>query len=75
MTKIHNNLPFTVASTPMAGTFYITPSKRQKSPPKLRHNTDKYLLHTVIISQSSVTPALPSILPPNPIKTVSFKPT
>ena len=35
----------------------------------------KYLLLTVCISQPSVTPALPSILPRNPIKTASFKPT
>ena len=75
MMKIHNCSLFTFASTSMAGTFYISPSKRQKSPLKLRHNTDKYLLHTVIISQSSVTPALPSILPPNTIKTAPFKPT
>ena len=75
MMKIHNCSLFTFASTSMAGTFYISPSKRQKSPLKLRHNTDKYLLHTVFISQSSATPDLPSILPPNPIKTASFKPT
>ena len=75
MMIIHSGSLFTFASTSMAGTFYISPSKRQKSPLKLRHNTHKYLLHTVIISLSSVTPTLPSILPRNPSKTASFKPT
>jgi len=75
MMRIHNCSLFTFASTSMAGTFYISPSKRQKSPLKLRHNMDKYLLHAVIISQSSVTPALPSTLPRKPIKTAFFKPT
>ena len=75
MTKIHNNLPFTVASTPMAGAFYITPSKRQKSPPKLRQNTVNRLLHTAITAQFPMIPANPTILTHNLIQTASFNST
>ena len=75
MTRIHNNLPFTVASTPMAGSFYITPSKRQKSPLKLLHNTANRLRHTAITPQFPMTAANTNILPRNLIQIASFNST
>ena len=71
MMRIHYCSLFTFASTSRAGTFYISPSKRQKSPLKLRHNTLNYLLHTV----SSMTPDHTTRLPLNPIQTASFNST
>jgi hypothetical protein len=75
MIRIHNNLPFTVASTPTAGTFYISPEKRQKSSLKFRHNIAKTLHRTTVTAQSSMTTANHSSLPPTTIKTAHFKST
>ena len=75
MTKFHNNLPFTVASIPMAETFYISPDKHNKSPLKLRHNIAKPLYHATVTAQFLKTSANHSTLPLKTIKTAHFKST
>jgi len=75
MMRIHNCPLFTFASTSMAGTFYISPSKRQKSPLKLRLNIAHRLRHTAITAQFPMTAANTTFLPPNLIQTASFNST
>jgi hypothetical protein len=75
MMRIHNNLPFTVASMTMAETFYISPEKRQKSPLKIQHNIAIPLHRTTVTAQRSMTTAIHSTLPRTSIKTAHFKST
>jgi hypothetical protein len=73
--RIHNNLPFTVASMTMAAAFYISPEKHPKSPLKLQHNIAIPLHRTTVTAQRSMTTANHSTLPLKTINTAHFKST
>ncbi|UCE90306.1 MAG: hypothetical protein JSW10_05690 [Pseudomonadota bacterium] len=75
MIKIDNRLPFTVASTPTAGAFCITPHKQHKSAPNYRDNTGKPTPNTTTTGQLSITPTHLGFLPTSCNHPASFKPT